>query len=63
MGQLLFDYQPLQPHQLKYKILPELKMMRTGPVPWVGLTVNIVAGEFKGQRGIVQDVSRYQVDP
>ena len=38
-------------------------MMRTGPVPWVGLKVNIVAGEFKGQHGIVRDVSRYQVDP
>lgn len=59
-GKLLFDYQPLQPHQQAFKILPELKAMRTGPVPWVGLKVDIVRGHFKGQRGIIRDVNRYQ---
>jgi transcription elongation factor len=43
--------------------MPELKAMRAGRVPWVGLTVNIIAGHFKGQRAIVRDVNHYTLDP
>lgn len=36
--------------------------MRSGPVPWLGLVVDIVRGDYKGQTGAVRDVNRYQVD-
>jgi hypothetical protein len=61
-GQLLLDYQPLQSHQLAFKVLPELKVMRTSRVPWLGMKVQITAGEYKGQCGIVRDVNRYRYD-
>jgi len=38
--------------------------MRTGRVPWVGMKVSMVnSGEYKGQRGIVRDVTPYRLDP
>ncbi|KAJ3732782.1 hypothetical protein DFJ43DRAFT_1039141 [Lentinula guzmanii] len=62
-GKLLFEYQPLAANQQEFRIMPELKAMRTGKVPWVGLKVSIVAGHFKGLQAIVRDVNRYQLDP
>ncbi|KAJ3735502.1 hypothetical protein DFJ43DRAFT_1151198 [Lentinula guzmanii] len=62
-GQLLFDFQPLQPYQHRFKAMPELKAMRTGRVPWVGMMVSIVHGEYKAQHGIVRDVNRYILNP
>lgn len=37
--------------------------MRTGQIPWVRMKVDIVAGEYRGQRGIVRDVNRYRYNP
>lgn len=37
--------------------------MRTGQILWVGMKVDIVAGEYRGQRGIIRDVNRYQYNP
>ena len=63
-GKLLFNYQPLQLHQQEFRILPELKAMRTGRVPWLGMKVVIVnSGEYKSQSGIVWDVTPYRLDP
>lgn len=63
-GKLLFDYRPLQPHQQGFRILPELKAMRTSRVPWVGMKVTIVnSSEYKAQSGIVWDVTHYRLDP
>ncbi|KAJ3724209.1 hypothetical protein DFJ43DRAFT_1157906 [Lentinula guzmanii] len=45
------------------KAMPELKAMRTGRVPWVGMMVSIVHGEYKAQHGIVRDVNRYILNP
>lgn len=57
-------YQPLLPHQQGFRILPELKVMRTGHVPWVGMKVAIVnSGEYKVQSGIVRDVTTYRLNP
>ncbi|KAJ4475497.1 hypothetical protein J3R30DRAFT_3705992 [Lentinula aciculospora] len=62
-GKLLFEYQPLAANQQEFRFMPELKAMRTGKVPWVGLKVSIVAGHFKGLQAIVRDVNHYQLDP
>lgn len=60
----LNEYRPLEGNQLKeFAISPSLESMRTGPVPWLGLHVDIVKGQYKGQNGIVKDVNCYQVDP
>ncbi|KAJ3991182.1 hypothetical protein F5050DRAFT_1872364 [Lentinula boryana] len=47
----------------EFAISPSLEAMRTGPVPWLGLHVDIVKGQYKGQNGTVKDVNRYQVKP
>lgn len=63
-GALLQDYRPLEGNQLKeFGVNTSLELMRSGPVPWLGLVVDIVRGEYKGQTGAVRDVNRYQVDP
>ncbi|KAF5340159.1 hypothetical protein D9757_014986 [Collybiopsis confluens] len=62
-GQFLFDFQPLMAHQQRFRIMPELRAMRTGRVPWLGMKVDIVAGEYKGTRGYVRDVNCYCFNP
>lgn len=60
----LLEYLPLQEHQLtKFSPNSSFEAMQTGPVPWVGLLVDFVKGEYKGQRGTVRDVNRYTVEP
>jgi transcription elongation factor len=45
-----------------FKINPSIEAMRTGPVPWLGLMVDFVKGEYKGQHGAIRDVNRYYYD-
>lgn len=60
----LLEYLPLQAHQLtRFSPNASFEAMRTGPVPWAGLMVDFVKGEYKGQRGVVRDVNRYTMDP
>ncbi|KAF5351480.1 hypothetical protein D9757_012880 [Collybiopsis confluens] len=62
-GLPLHVYRPLEGNQLKeFAIQPTMEAMRTGPLPWLGLVVNIVKGHYKGQSGVVRDVKRYRVD-
>ncbi|KAF5374538.1 hypothetical protein D9757_012400 [Collybiopsis confluens] len=63
-GLPLHVYRPLEGNQLKeFAIKPAMEAMRTGPLPWLGLVVDIVKGYYKGQSGVVRDVNRYRVDP
>ncbi|KAF9062821.1 hypothetical protein BDP27DRAFT_1368531 [Rhodocollybia butyracea] len=63
-GLPLHVYCPLEGNQLKeFAVSPSLESMRTGPVPWVGLHVDIVKGEYKGQDGVIKNVNRYKVGP
>ncbi|KAJ3764807.1 hypothetical protein FB446DRAFT_795698 [Lentinula raphanica] len=60
----LLTYRPLEGKQLgEFSISSSIETMRTGPVPWLNLPVEFVKGEYKGQRGFVKDVNRYQVKP
>ncbi|KAJ3990770.1 hypothetical protein F5050DRAFT_1716631, partial [Lentinula boryana] len=60
----LLTYRPLEGNQLReFSISSSIEGMRTGPVPWLGLLVDFVQGEYKGQYGLVKDVNRYQVNP
>lgn len=57
-------YRPLEGNQLKeFAISPSLESMRTGLVPWLGLHVDIIKGQYKGQNGTVKDINCYQVEP
>ncbi|KAF9064251.1 hypothetical protein BDP27DRAFT_1367314 [Rhodocollybia butyracea] len=63
-GVPLHVYRPLEGNQLtEFGISPLMESMRSGPIPWLGLDVDIVQGHFKGQRGVVRDVNRYKVNP
>ena len=46
----------------EFGVNTSLQLMRTGPVPWLGLVVDISSGEYKGTSGVVRDVNRYQVN-
>ncbi|KAE9389042.1 hypothetical protein BT96DRAFT_413986 [Gymnopus androsaceus JB14] len=60
----LFQSLPLHDHQLeRFSVNSTFEAMRTGPVPWVGLLVDFVKGEYKTEHGAVRDVNRYVVDP
>ena len=60
----LLNYRPLEGHELKdFKINTSIESMRAGPMPWIGVKVDFVKGEWKGQYGAVKDVNRYQFDP
>ncbi|KIK53125.1 hypothetical protein GYMLUDRAFT_250698 [Collybiopsis luxurians FD-317 M1] len=59
----LLDYQPLKGNELtEFSVSSSIETMRTGPIPWLGLLVDFVKGEYKGQHGAVRDVNRYQVN-
>ncbi|KAE9384026.1 hypothetical protein BT96DRAFT_1008518 [Gymnopus androsaceus JB14] len=59
----LLESLPLHDHQLKrFSVNSTFEAMRTGPVPWVGLLVDFVKGEYKSEHGAVRDVNRYAVD-
>ena len=59
----LLESLPLHDHQLKsFSVNSTFEAMRTGPVPWVGLLVDFVKGEYKTEHGAVRDVNRYAVD-
>ncbi|KAJ3779681.1 hypothetical protein GGU10DRAFT_337815, partial [Lentinula aff. detonsa] len=60
----LMTFRPLEGNEvLEYSFSSSLELMRTGPVPWVGMLVDFVQGEYKGQHGAVKDVNRYQINP
>jgi hypothetical protein len=60
----LLSYRPLEGNEAReFRINPSIEVMRTGPIPWVGLLVDFVKGEYKGQCGAVTDVNCYKVDP
>ncbi|KIK56765.1 hypothetical protein GYMLUDRAFT_61807 [Collybiopsis luxurians FD-317 M1] len=52
-NQPLLDYRPLEGNELR----------EFSPIPWLGLLVDFVKGEYKGQYGAVKDVNRYQANP
>lgn len=57
-------YRPLEGQELReFSINSSIESMRTGRVPWIGMLVDFVAGEYKGQYGAVKDVNRYPVTP
>ncbi|KAF5379282.1 hypothetical protein D9757_005319 [Collybiopsis confluens] len=61
-GALLPVYRPLEGNQLKhFGVNTSLESMRTGPVPWLGMVIDIVRGQYKGQSGTVRDVNRYEI--
>ncbi|KAF5381857.1 hypothetical protein D9757_008344 [Collybiopsis confluens] len=60
----LMTYRPLEGKEIEeFNFNASLQSMRTGPVPWVGLMVDFIKGEYKGQHGVIRDVNRYQFDP
>ncbi|KAL0564584.1 hypothetical protein V5O48_017461 [Marasmius crinis-equi] len=50
---------PLRPDQKHYEV-EHVDDMRTGKVPWIGLTVGVIKGPHKGKQGTVKDVNRTQ---
>jgi hypothetical protein len=60
----LLEYRPLEGNQLReFKPNTSLLEMQTGRCPWLGMSVDIIKGEFKGQHGAVKDVNCYKPDP
>lgn len=56
-------FRPLEGYELKnFGVSPSIESMRSGPVPWLGLIVDIVAGEYKGT-GTIKDVNCFRIDP
>ncbi|KAE9390814.1 hypothetical protein BT96DRAFT_1001952 [Gymnopus androsaceus JB14] len=59
----LLDYSPLQEDQLlEFGVNPSIHAMCTGPVPWIGVKVDFIDGNYKGEYGVVQGVDRYKTD-
>lgn len=56
-------FRPLEGHDLAhFRVSPSIETMRSGPIPWLGLLVDIVSGEYKGT-GVIRDVNRFRIDP
>ncbi|KAE9385590.1 hypothetical protein BT96DRAFT_949731 [Gymnopus androsaceus JB14] len=56
-------FHPLEGYDLKhFGVSPSIESVRSGPIPWLGLPVDITAGEYKGT-GVVRDVNCFRVDP
>lgn len=55
-------FRPLEGHERTHFVVsPSIESMRSGPIPWLGLMVDIVAGEYKGT-GVIRDVNRFRVE-
>lgn len=51
-------FHPLEGNQLKqFGVSPSIESMGTGPIPWLGLVVDITAGQYKGSTGVIRDVN------
>ncbi|KAE9389831.1 hypothetical protein BT96DRAFT_1002877 [Gymnopus androsaceus JB14] len=62
-NQPLLDYSPLQEDQLlEFGVNPSIHAMCTGPVPWIGVKVDFIDGNYKGEYGVVRGVDHYKTD-